>query len=90
MITKLVSTGILSIFKDTFTLLGLVAVMFYQNWRLALFALIMIPLATIAARSLGKRIGKVTVEAADRTGELTSYLLEIFTHWLYTYINRTI
>ena len=50
MITKLVSTGILSIFKDTFTLLGLVGVMFYQNWRLALFALIMIPLASFAAR----------------------------------------
>jgi subfamily B ATP-binding cassette protein MsbA len=38
----------------------------------------MIPLASIAARALGKRIGKVTVEAADRTGALTSYLLEIF------------
>ena len=52
--------------------------MFYQNWRLAIFATIMIPLASIAARSLGKRIGKVTIEAADRTGALTSYLLEIF------------
>ena len=78
MITKLVSTVILNLTKDTLTLLGLIFVMFYQNWRLAIFALIMIPLATIAARSLGKRIGKVTVEAADRTGELTSYLLEIF------------
>ena len=78
MITKLVSTVILNLTKDTLTLIGLIFVMFYQNWRLAIFALIMIPLATIAARSLGKRIGKVTVEAADRTGELTSYLLEIF------------
>ena len=52
--------------------------MFYQNWRLAIFALIMIPLATFAARSLGKRIGKVTTEAADKTGALTSYLLEVF------------
>jgi subfamily B ATP-binding cassette protein MsbA len=38
----------------------------------------MIPLASFAARSLGKRMGKVTTEAADRAGELTSYLLEIF------------
>ena len=38
----------------------------------------MIPLATLSARSLGKRIGKVTIEAANRTGALTSYLLEIF------------
>ena len=77
-ITKLVSTVILNLTKDSLTLVALLAVMFYQNWKLAIFAIIMIPLATIAARSLGKRIGKVTVEAADRTGELTSYLLEIF------------
>ena len=78
MITNLVSTVILNLTKDTFTLIGLLGVMFYQNWRLALFAIIMIPLASFAARSLGKRIGKVTTEAADRAGELTSYLLEIF------------
>jgi len=78
MITKLVSTVILNLTKDTLTLIGLLGVMFYQNWKLAIFAIIMIPLASIAARALGKRIGKVTVEAADRTGALTSYLLEIF------------
>jgi len=78
MITNLVSTVILNLTKDTFTLIGLLGVMFYQNWRLALFAIIMIPLASFAARSLGKRMGKVTTEAADRAGELTSYLLEIF------------
>ena len=78
MITKLVSTVILNLTKDSLTLVGLVGVMFYQNWKLAIFAIIMIPLASIAARSLGKRIGKVTIEAADRTGALTSYLLEIF------------
>ncbi len=78
MITKLVSTVMLNLTKDSMTLLALVGVMFYQNWKLAIFAIIMIPLATIAARSLGKRIGKVTVEAADRAGELTAYLLEVF------------
>ena len=78
MITNLVSTTILNITKDTLTLIGLLGVMFYQNWRLAFFAIIMIPLASLAARSLGKRMGKVTTEAADRTGLLTSYLLEVF------------
>ena len=78
MITNLVSTVILNLTKDTFTLIALLGVMFYQNWKLALFAIIMIPLASFAARSLGKRMGKVTTEAADRAGELTSYLLEVF------------
>ena len=78
MITNLVSNTILNLTKDLLTLIGLVGVMFYQNWRLAIFALIMIPLASYAAKSLGKRIGKVSSEAQERSGILTSYLLEIF------------
>ena len=78
LMTDLVSTVILNITKDTLTLSALLGVMFYQNWKLALFAIIMIPLAAFAARSLGKRIGKVTTEAADITGLFTSYLLEVF------------
>ena len=41
--TNLISTVILNIFKDSLTLIGLIGVMFYQNWKLALFAIIMIP-----------------------------------------------
>ena len=78
MIKNLVSTVILNITKDFLTLIALLGVMFYQNWRLSLMSIIMIPLATIAAKSLGKRIGKATYLAADRTGALTTYLIEIF------------
>jgi len=78
MITKLVSTVILNITKDTLTLIGLLGVMFYQNWKLAIFAIIMIPLASLAARSLGKRMGKVTTEAQEISGKLISHLLEVF------------
>jgi|TARA_Y100000992_G_scaffold40995_1_gene23023 subfamily B ATP-binding cassette protein MsbA len=78
MITNLVSNTILNLTKDLLTLIGLVGVMFYQNWRLAMFAIIMIPLASYAAKSLGKRIGKVSTQAQERSGILTSYLLEIF------------
>ena len=52
--------------------------MFYQNWKLSLIAIIMIPLASFAARSLGKRIGKVTNEQMHKTGILNTYLMEIF------------
>ncbi len=78
MITNLVSTAILNLFKDSLTLIGLLSVMFYQNWKLSLMAIIMIPLASAAARSLGKRIGKVSTQQMDRAGILTSYLVEIF------------
>ena len=78
MITNLVSTAILNLFKDSLTLLGLLCVMFYQNWKLSLFAIIMIPIASLAAKSLGKRIRKVTVQQMDNYGILNSYLIEIF------------
>ena len=78
MITNLVSTAILNLFKDSLTLIGLLSVMFYQNWKLSLIAIIMIPLASTAARTLGKRIGKVTTQQMSKAGLLNSYLIEVF------------
>ena len=78
LLTNLVSTGLLNVSKDTLTLIGLLCVMFYQNWKLSLVALIMVPLASFFARSLGKRMGKVTTELQERAGDLTTYLFEIF------------
>ena len=78
MITSLVSVAILNFFKDSLTLIGLLSVMFYQNWKLSLIAIIMIPLASIAAKTLGKRIGKVTTQQMTEAATLNSYLIEIF------------
>ena len=77
-ITNLLSSSVLILFKDTLTLIGLLSVMFYQNWKLSLIAIMMIPLASITARTLGKRMGKVTTQHMDKTGVLNTYLLEIF------------
>ena len=77
-ITNLISTAVLNIFKDTLTLVGLLTVMFFQNWKLSLIAIIMIPLASFAARTLGKRIGKVATEQMLRAGILNTYLIELF------------
>ena len=77
-ITNLLSNAILTLFKDTLTLIGLLIVMFLQNWKLALISIIMIPLASIAAKTLGKRIKKVATEAQEKSGFLTTYLVELF------------
>ena len=77
-ITKLLSEAYLSIFKDGLTLLGLLCVMFFQNWKLSLIAIIMIPLATITAKILGKRMGKVTTQAQEKSGDLNRYLIDLF------------
>ena len=77
-ITNLISTAVLNLFKDSLTLVGLLTVMFFQNWKLSLIAIIMIPLASFAAKSLGKRIGKVATEQMLKAGILNTYLIELF------------
>ena len=77
-VQNLVSTGVLNLMKDTFSVIALVSLMFYQNWKLALFALLMMPLAGGLAKSLGKRIGKATSKAGVSSGNLASFLSEIF------------
>ena len=77
LVANLVGTGVLNLMKDSLTLAVLVALMFYQNWKLACFALIMMPLAAIVAKSLGKRLGKVTTESAEISGKLSTFLSEM-------------
>jgi len=77
-ITKMLSDAFLSIFKDGLTLIGLLIVMFFQNWKLSLIAMIMIPLATITTKIIGKRMGKVTTQAQEKSGDLNRYLIDLF------------
>ena len=78
LIVNLVSTALLNFFKDSLTLIGLLSVMFYQNWKLSIIAIIMIPFASIVTRTLGKRIGKVSGQQMQQYGNFSSYLIEIF------------
>ena len=77
-VQHLVSVGVLNLMKDSFSVVFLVSLMFYQNWKLAIFAIFMIPLAGGLAKSLGKKVGKATTEAGEISGRLTSLLSDIF------------
>ncbi len=77
-VSQLVSVGVLNIMKDSFSVIFLVGLMFYQNWKLAFFAIFMIPLAGGLAKNLGKKVGKATTQASMLSGNLTSYLTDIF------------
>ena len=76
-VNVLVSNGVLNLMKDSLTLIVLVSLMFYQNWKLAIFAMLMMPLAAIVSKSLGKRIGKATTESTKLNASLTAYLSEM-------------
>ena len=77
-VQNLVSTAVLNLMKDSFSVIALVSVMFYQNWKLASFAILMMPLAAAFAKSLGKRVGKAINKAGDSSGKLVTFLSEIF------------
>ena len=77
-ITKMLADAFLSIFKDSLTLIGLLCVMFFQNWKLSLIAIIMIPLASITAKVVGKRMGKISTQAQEKSGDLNRYLIDLF------------
>ena len=77
-ITRMLADAFLSIFKDGLTLIGLLFVMFLQNWKLSLIAIIMIPLASLTAKILGKRMGKISTQAQEKSGDLNRYLIDLF------------
>ena len=77
-ITAMLSSSFLALFKDGLTLIGLLSVMFFQNWKLSLIAIIMIPFASVTAKKLGKRMSKVVTEAQEKSGDLNKYLIDIF------------
>ena len=55
-VQNFVGTSVLNLMKDSFTVIALLSLMFYQNWKLALFAILMIPFAATLAKTLAKRI----------------------------------
>ena len=67
----------LSLIKESFTLIALLCVMFYQDWQLSLVAIIMIPVAAIASKMIGKKMQKAATENLDAFGTFTKFLSEI-------------
>ena len=77
-VQHLVSVGVLNLMKDSFSVVMLVSLMFYQNTKLALFAIIMMPLAAFLAKNLAKRVGKATGQLGEISGRLATFLSETF------------
>jgi len=76
-VSHFVSTGVLNLMKDSFSVVLLVSLMFYQNWKLASFAIFMIPLAGGFAKNLGKQVGKATTQASLLSGKMTVFFNDI-------------
>ena len=75
-----VLTGVVvTLFKEIFTLLALLGLMFYHDWQLSLLAMIMIPIAAISSKNIGKKMGKkvhVSLEASDKFMKFLSEIIK--------------
>ena len=74
-----VSNAITGLLKDAFTILGLISVVFYRNWKLAIIGCIIFPLAIIPIKEFGKRLRKFSRKGLQRMGSLTTFLHETIT-----------
>ena len=76
----LVLTGVVvTLFKETFTLIALLGLMFYHDWQLSLLAILMIPIAVISSKNIGKKMGKkvnLSLEASDKFMKFLSELIK--------------
>ena len=67
----------LSLIKESFTLIALIGLMFYQDWQLSIVAITMIPVAAFASKKIGKKMQKAASENLDAFGNFTKFLSEI-------------
>ena len=71
-----VSNSLANGVRDILTLICLIGVMYYQDWRLATASLIAIPLVALLTKKLGKRMKKASTEGQIETGILATLLSE--------------
>jgi subfamily B ATP-binding cassette protein MsbA len=71
-----VSEAVTSILKDTFTLIALVFVIFYRDWKLALIAMVVFPIAIYPITAFGRKMRKIARASQMTMGSLTSLLQE--------------
>lgn len=67
----------ISAIKEFITLIALMSLMFYQNWKLSLLAIIMIPIAAFFTKKLGKKMGKFVNKSLEASEIFTKSLSEI-------------
>ena len=73
-----VLTGVVvTLFKETFTLIALIGLMFYHDWQLSLLAITMIPIAAVSSKNIGKKMGKRVGISLENSDKFMKFLSEI-------------
>ncbi len=78
LIRSMVSDAVKAAFRDFFTIIFLTGVIFYRDWKLALIAIIILPLAFFPIFKFGRRVRRFTTRGQESMAELNSFLHETF------------
>ncbi len=79
LVQSAVSDAFTAILKDIFTIIGLVCVVFYREWKLATIAFIVLPFATYPIVSFGRRLRRISTRTQKEMAKLTNFLHETIT-----------
>ncbi len=74
-----VTDAVTGLLKDVFTLVGLVAVIFYRDWKLALIAMVVFPVAVVPIVKFGRKLRSYSTRSQSAMANLTTILLETLT-----------
>ena len=77
-IKEMVSTVVTGSLRDSFTVVGLIFVIFYRDWKLALIAMGVMPLAIIPIVKFGRRVRRFSTFSQEYMADLNSFLHETF------------
>ena len=75
---SMVSSAVTGSLRDASTIVGLTAVIFYQNWRMAILAFFILPLAFWPIFILGRKVRRVSTGCQQAMAELSAFLHETF------------
>jgi len=79
LVQSAVSDAFTAILKYIFTIIGLVCVVFYRDWKLATIAFIVLPFATYPIVSFGRRLRRISTRTQKEMAKLTNFLHETIT-----------
>lgn len=78
-VKSMTSNAITAVLKDAFSIVGLLFVLFYRDWKLALIAIVVFPLAVVPVVKFGRRMRQLSTRCQEAIAKMNSLLQETFT-----------
>ncbi|MDA3897441.1 MAG: lipid A export permease/ATP-binding protein MsbA [Desulfobacteraceae bacterium] len=77
-IKNMVSNAVTGAIRDFFTVIGLIGVIFYTDWKLAILAVVVLPVAYFPVITLGRRVRRFSTSSQESMADMNAFLHETF------------